>query len=96
LVLVDLFGPVWIDLFGPGWPIWSCLERSIWPCLERERENWPAQSWMHGVGVVCTGLVLAFGTDSLILRYLDLIWFLLRGRFAIDLDFNNYGVVIWL
>ena len=51
---------------------------------------------MHGVGVVCTGLVLAFGIDSLILRYLDLIWFLLRGRFAIDLDFNNYGVVIWL
>ena len=32
---------------------------------------------MHGVGVVCTGLVLAFGIDSLILRYLDLIWFLL-------------------
>ena len=73
MVLVDLFGPVWIDLFGPGWPIWYCLERFIWYCLERERENWPAQSWMHGVGVVCTGLVLAFGIDSLILRYLDLI-----------------------
>ena len=38
-----------------------------------EREDWSAQSWMHGVGVVCTGLVLAFGIDSLILRYLDLI-----------------------